>query len=224
MGLVYIEYISRLPGIDLETFRAQAAQGQEGWDSGYEDELVLSLGRTWRLGPDPGYMTVWHTRNAGLDRIDAWDRIFRSGEADDLEQPFFQVARIDVAGCYDPLLEPVPARNGTYYAEFFAAHDTADAVRSFYESRAKQHPEFTLNLLVQRIGKLAPNPAVLPSGPSPTSQRWIPWQPSWTESTLRSGLPPQGPMPTSAGRSCEGRAVANLRISSALAAVEAPAV
>ena len=26
MGLVYIEYISRLPGIDLETFRAQAAQ------------------------------------------------------------------------------------------------------------------------------------------------------------------------------------------------------
>ena len=161
MGLVYIEYISRLPGIDLETFRAQAAQGQEGWDSGYEDELVLSVGRTWRLGPDPGYMTVWHTRNAGLDRIDAWDRIFRSGAADDLEQPFFQVARIDAAGCYDPLLEPVPARNGTYYAEFFAARDTADAVRSFYESRAKQHPEFTLNLLVQRIGKLAPEPGGL---------------------------------------------------------------
>lgn len=161
MGLVYIEYISRLPGIDLETFRAQAAQGQEGWDSGYEDELVLSVGRTWRLGPDPGYMTVWHTPTAGLDRINAWDRIFRSGEADDLEQPFFQVARIDVAGCYDPLLEPVPARNGTYYAEFFAAHDTADAVRSFYKSRAKQHPEFTLNLLVQRIGKLAPEPGGL---------------------------------------------------------------
>ena len=161
MGLVYIEYISRLPGIDLETFRAQAAQGQEGWDSGYEDELVLSVGRTWRLGPDPGYMTVWHTRNAGIDRIDAWDRIFRSGDADALEQPFFQVARIDVAGCYDPLLEPVPACNGTYYAEFFAAHDTADAVRSFYESRAKQHPEFTLNLLVQRIGKLAPEPGGL---------------------------------------------------------------
>ena len=51
MGLVYIEYISRLPGIDLGTFRAQAAQGQEGWESGFEDELVLSAGRTWRLGP-----------------------------------------------------------------------------------------------------------------------------------------------------------------------------
>ena len=161
MGLVYIEYISRLPGVDPETFRAQAAQGQEGWDSGYEDELVLSVGRTWRLGPDPGYMTVWHTRNAGLERIDAWDRIFRSGEADDLEQAFFQVARIDVAGCYTPLLEPVPARNGTYYAEFFAARDTTDSVRDFYESRAKLHPEFTLNLLVQRIGMLAPEPGGL---------------------------------------------------------------
>ena len=163
MGLVYIEYISRLPGIDLETFqRDRPHKGQEGWESGYEDELV-SVRRSARggLGPDPGYMTVWHTRNAGLDRIDAWDRIFRSGEADDLEQPFFQVARIDVAGCYDPLLEPVPARNGTYYAEFFGAHDTADTVRSFYESRAKQHPEFTLNLLVQRIGKLAPEPGGL---------------------------------------------------------------
>lgn len=161
MGLVYIEYISRLPGIDPETFRAQAAQGQEGWDSGYEDELVLSVGRTWRLGPQPGYMTVWHTRNAGLDRIDAWDRIFRSGEADDLEQAFFQVARIDVAGCYDPLLEPVPARNGTYYAEFFGVRDTRDAVRRFFESRAERHPDFTINLLVQRVGKLAPEPGGL---------------------------------------------------------------
>ena len=152
-----------LPGIDLETFRAQAAQGQEGWDSGYEDELVLSVGRTWRLGPDPGYMTVWHTRNAwpGPDRRVGPDLSQRRGGRFALEQPFFQVARIDVAGCYDPLLEPVPARNGTYYAEFFAAHDTADAVRSFYESRAKQHPEFTLNLLVQRIGKLAPEPGGL---------------------------------------------------------------
>ena len=161
MGLVYIEYISRLPGVDPETFRAQAAKGQEGWDSGYEDELVLSVGRTWRLGPQPEYMTVWHTRNAGLERLDAWDRIFRSGEADDLEQAFFQVARIDVAGCYNPLLSPVPARKGTYYAEFFGALDTTDNVRSFFESRAKRHPDFTLNLLVQRIGKLAPEPGGL---------------------------------------------------------------
>ena len=161
MGLVYIEYISRLPGIDLETFRAQAAQGQEGWDRGYEDELVLSVGRTWRLGPDPGYMTVWHARDAGLDRIDSWDRIFRSGEADDLEQPFFQVARIDMAGCYDPLIKPVPAHNGIYYAEFFRAHADLDTLRTFYQERSEVHREFQLNLLVHRIGKLGPEPGGL---------------------------------------------------------------
>ena len=161
MGLIYIEYISRLPGIDLETFRRQAAQGQAGWDSGYEDELILSVGRTWRLGPDPGYMTVWHTPSAGLDRIDAWDGIFRSGEADDLEQPFFQVARIDVAGCYDPLIEPVPGRNGTYYAEYFRAHEPHATVISFFQERAEQHPDFVLNLLAHRIGKLAPDPGGL---------------------------------------------------------------
>ena len=46
--------------MDLETFRKQAAQGQEGWDSGYgEDRLVLGLARTWRLGPEPGGIAVW---------------------------------------------------------------------------------------------------------------------------------------------------------------------
>ena len=48
MELVYIEYFSRRSGVDLETFRKQAAQGQEGWDSGFgEDRLVLGLARTW---------------------------------------------------------------------------------------------------------------------------------------------------------------------------------
>lgn len=161
MGLIYIEYFSRLPGVDLETFRRQAAQGQEGWNNGYEDELILSIGRTWRLGPDPDYMTVWHAPSAGVDRIDAWDGIFRSGEADELEQPFFQVARIDIAGCYTPLIEPHPGRNGTYYAEYFRASESNDTVTVFFQERAEQHPGFVLNLLVHRIGKLAPDPGGL---------------------------------------------------------------
>jgi len=161
MGLIYIEYFSRLPGVDLETFRRQAAQGQEGWNSGYEDELILSVGRTWRLGPDPDYMTVWHAPGANIDRIDAWDGIFRSGEADELEQPFFQVARINVAGCYSPLIEPRPGRNGTYYAEYFRAHESDDTVTVFFQERAEQHPDFVLNLVVHRIGKLAPDPGGL---------------------------------------------------------------
>ncbi|MEC8992578.1 MAG: hypothetical protein VX656_15145 [Candidatus Latescibacterota bacterium] len=161
MGLIYIEYISRLPGVDLETFRKQAGRGQQGWDSGFEDDLVLSVGRTWRLGPDPGYMSVWHTPDDGLHRLDEWDRIFRSGEAEETEQPFFQVARIDVAGCYEPLLEPQQGRNGTYYAEYFSAYEPLEKIARFYQERAEQHPDFVLNLLAHRIGKLAPDPGGL---------------------------------------------------------------
>ena len=54
MGLVYIEYISRRAGVDLASFHAGATAGQEGWDDYYgEDRLILSAGRTWRLGPEP---------------------------------------------------------------------------------------------------------------------------------------------------------------------------
>ena len=162
MGLIYIEYISRRSGVDMTDFRAGVTHGQEGWDTSYgADQLVLNIGRTWRLGPEPEYLAAWYSPQASFDRIDVWDRIFRSGEANPLERPFFRVARIDVAGCYAPLIEPVHARNGTYYAEFFRVRADLDTVRSFYTARTQRHPRFTLNLLVSRIGKLGPEPGGL---------------------------------------------------------------
>ena len=162
MGLIYIEYISRRPGVDMTDFRAGVTHGQKGWDTSYgEDQLVLNIGRTWRLGPEPEYLAAWYSPQAGFDRIDVWDRLFRSGEANPLERPFFRVARIDVAGCYAPLIEPVHARNGTYYAEFFRVRADLDTVRSFYAARTQRHPRFALNLLVSRIGKLGPEPGGL---------------------------------------------------------------
>ena len=162
MGLIYIEYISRRSGVDMTDFRAGVTHGQEGWDTSYgADQLVLNIGRTWRLGPEPEYLAAWYSPQASFDRIDVWDRIFRSGEANPLERPFFQVARIDVAGCYAPLIEPVHARNGTYYAEFFRVRADLDTVRSFYTARTQKYPRFALNLLVSRIGKLGPEPGGL---------------------------------------------------------------
>ena len=162
MGLIYIEYISRRPGVDMTDFRAGVTHGQEGWDTSYgEDQLVLNIGRTWRLGPEPEYLAAWYSPQAGFDRIDVWDRLFRSGEANPLERPFFRVARIDVAGCYAPLIEPVHTRNGTYYAEFFRVRADLDTVRSFYAARTQRPPRFALNLLVSRIGKLGPEPGGL---------------------------------------------------------------
>jgi hypothetical protein len=160
--MIYIEYISRRPGVDLATFHAAVAQGQEGWDSAYaEDQLVWSAGRTWRMGPEPEYVGVWHSPGFGFERIDGWERIFRAEEADRFEQPFAQAARIDAAGCYEALLEPVRARDGTYYAEFFRARAELEAVRTFFAERMQRHRRFTLNLLVHRIGRLGPEPGGL---------------------------------------------------------------
>ena len=160
--MIYIEYISRRPGVELRDFHELMTKGQDGWDADYqEDQLVWGSARTWRMGPEPEHIGVWYSPGFGFERIDDWERIFRSGAADHLEEPFRKVARIDMAGCYDALLEPIRARNGSYYAEFFKDRGEMAAVRSFYQARAKKHQPFTLNLLVHRIGRLGPEPGGL---------------------------------------------------------------
>ena len=68
--LVYIEYISRRPGVSLEAFHEVAGRGQTGWAGEYgDDQLVLNVGRTWRIGPEPEYVAVWYNAAAGLERI-----------------------------------------------------------------------------------------------------------------------------------------------------------
>ena len=101
-----------------------------------DDVLVLNLGRTFRTGPEPAYVAVWHTPSAGLERIGDWEAVFASGDADRLEETFKLGARIDDAGCYEPLLDPVHRRDGLYVGEFvdFASGATRDDVRAFYEA------------------------------------------------------------------------------------------
>lgn len=160
--LIYVEYISRRPGVTLAEFHAGVQAGQEGWDASFDDDqLVWNAGRTWRLGPTPEYLGVWYSPHAGFDRIDAWDRIFRSGHADIHEQGFQKVATIDAAGCYRPLREPVRARGATYYAEFFRPGPDSERIGQFFDERVRRHSSLTLNLVVERIGRLAPDPGGL---------------------------------------------------------------
>lgn len=177
--MIYIEFTSRRPqpglrendrgALALEPFESQLQRfhravlaGQSGWESGWsEDQLVLSIGRTWRLGPEPEYMTVWHSPAAEFSRIDEWDKVFRSGEADALEKPFRELARIDRAGCYEPLLEPKRQQNAIYYAEFFEPVGPNDPIRDLFVKRAASHRDMTLALCLVRIGKLAPDPGGL---------------------------------------------------------------
>ncbi len=161
MPLVFIEHYSRRPGVGLEQFHKVVGLAQKGWADGYQDDIaLLTVGRTWRMGPEPEYMQVWYTPNEGLGRIDFWERAFRSGEADALEQPFRLAARIERAGCYDPLIEPKVGTTGRYYGEHvdFAPGATRDDVRRDYEARAQRHPELPLVMLLDRIGKLGPDP------------------------------------------------------------------
>jgi hypothetical protein len=161
-GLVYVEYLTRRTGVDLREFHRVVIEAQEAWDAGYgDDQLVWSAGRTWRLGPEPEYIHVWYSPGQGLERLDGWERVFRDGEEERHEQTVGRVSRIDRAGCYTPLREPVVARGGTYYVEFFRATGELPAVRDLYEQRAQGHPRFTLNVLAHRLGRLAPAPGGL---------------------------------------------------------------
>src|SRR4051795_5878712 len=140
--LVYIEFISRRPGVGLHEFHAVAGGGQAGWAGDYGDDIaLLNLGRSWRMGPDPEYLGVWFTPGSGLDRIDFWETTFRSGDADAYEEPFRLAARIDRAGCYDPLLEPQRGTSGRYYGEHFdlAPGATREDVARQYTERRDAH-------------------------------------------------------------------------------------
>lgn len=159
--LVYLEFISRRPGVGLHEFHAVVGGGQSGWAGDYGDDIaVLNVGRSWRIGPEPEYLCAWYTPTASVDRLDEWERVFRSGDADAYEEPFRLAARIDAAGCYEPLLEPVVGSKGKYYAEWFDIADGAghDEVRSWYEERRAAHADLDLNLLIDRIGLLGPDP------------------------------------------------------------------
>jgi hypothetical protein len=177
--VIYIEFISRRPqpGLrengrgalavesfesELQRFHRAVLAGQTGWEGSWsEDQLIFSVGRTWRLGPEPEYMTIWYTPIAGIARIDAWEKVFRSGQAAGIEKPFREVAQIDRAGCYDALLPPKSQKGGIYYAEFFEPFGSADEIRELYKQRAAAHADLTLALCAVRIGKLAPEPGGL---------------------------------------------------------------
>ena len=160
--MIYVEYVSRRPGIELADFYQVVRQVQKNWELGSpEDHLVLNAGRTWRLGPEPEYLGVWHVPNAGLERLGQWEQKFRERGSVGDEETMARVARIDVAGCYDELVEPVPARNGLYYVERFRPAESREQIRQHYADRRESLPGFRLNLLALRIGRLGPEPGGL---------------------------------------------------------------
>ena len=161
MSLVYVEYITPRPGVHVSEFHRIARHQQEAWAGRFgDDRLLLNLARTWRIGPHAPYLTIWYREGAGLEQLDEWQRVFASGDADDIEDAINLVIRIDAAGCYRPLVEPDPVQQPAYYGEFFElAGGAAEAdVSGFFAARAARHADLRLNLLAARIGHLGPDP------------------------------------------------------------------
>jgi hypothetical protein len=59
-----------------------------------EDELVLLIGRSWRLGPTPGYLAVWKLNN--FSRFDEMKQHMPSPQEMEAGP-----AVIEYAGCYE---------------------------------------------------------------------------------------------------------------------------
>ena len=157
--LLYVEFISRRPGITLEDFRVHAGNAQSTWAADYgADQIVLNVGRTWRVGPEPEYLCAWYSPEHGLERIDDWETVFRSGGHDAVHAEFESVARIDCAGCYTTLFPATPGTRGRYYLEWFevAAGASESQLQDHFQRRARDHSDLDLNVVALPIGAMAP--------------------------------------------------------------------
>lgn len=160
--LLYVEFISRRSHVSLEDFHRDAARAQGEWAGEHQaDQIVLDVGRSWRVGPEPEYLCAWFSPSHDMDRIDDWERLFNAGEHDDVQATFDGVARIDRAGCYRPLFAPSATEASAYYVEWLAISPTvadADVVSAFQARTALVDPGAELVLLARPIGALAPGP------------------------------------------------------------------
>jgi hypothetical protein len=162
---VYVEYIARKAGVALDDFHALTGYTQPRWSSLFpEDELLLNLGRTWRIGAEPEYLAVWLNRAAGLERLDQWGATFADLDAIPelpvIEHGFLAAAQIELAGVFRPLRDPEPGPSPAYYAEFFAPAAGAEtaAVRADFERRTADG--ITLHVLAARVGLLGHDPGL----------------------------------------------------------------
>lgn len=98
----YIEFVEPTPGVSQQRFQAIVKMSAERWAREHpEDELVLSIGRTWRLGPKPTYMTIWKIKD--LNALQRWNEEFQKPDIIEKHSEFTEVATIVDAGLYADL-------------------------------------------------------------------------------------------------------------------------
>ena len=73
--MIYMEFIDWDRSVPIEIFRFLGQQSS-GWKENSPDKLVLQLGRTLRLGPQPAYLAVWEIPD--IRQLDEWETYFHS--------------------------------------------------------------------------------------------------------------------------------------------------
>lgn len=98
--MYYIEFFEAKQGVEQVRFQQVVKMANERWAREHpEDELVLSIGRTWRLGPKPPYMTIWKVKDATV--LARWSSEFGQQDIVEKHAEFTDVATIVDAGLYE---------------------------------------------------------------------------------------------------------------------------
>ena len=77
--MYYVEFFSKREGVALKDFYKHVKEDYAAWvEENPEDELLLLIGRTWRLGPKPNYIAIWKIKD--MSRFDEWKKKMPSNE------------------------------------------------------------------------------------------------------------------------------------------------
>ena len=100
--MYYIEFVEKNPGVSQQRFQEVVRASNERWAANHPgDELVMIIGRTWRLGPKPTYMVVWRIKDFATFQM--WNAEFQRQEILDDHGEFEEVGTIVDAGVYEEL-------------------------------------------------------------------------------------------------------------------------
>ena len=100
--MYYIEFVERNPGVPHRRFQEIVRRSYERWQREHpDDELVLMIGRTWRMGPKPGYMVIWRIKD--FSTFQRWNEEFARADTLQKHGEFEEVGTIVDAGVYEDL-------------------------------------------------------------------------------------------------------------------------
>jgi hypothetical protein len=157
--MIYVEFISREPGIPREIFRYIGDQSTS-WVQADRDQFLGQLGRTMRIGPHPAYMTIF--RVSGLERLQEWEDYFLSDQYFSNLRSFAMQRSLQMVrdGCYDELVPTEQIGDGLYFLEFFGADDdiSNSSIEAEFAQRSERHSDARLVMLLRRIDLLGPDP------------------------------------------------------------------